>query len=184
VSGVSPADFDRLLGWLHPERNHAGRIYEEIRRKMIRFFICRGCTDPDSLTDSTIDRVNSVIVREGFRFDGEPLLFFYGVARNVCHEWQRQAARPMPQAADLYIRRDDPLQYDCLESCIKELAFDQRDLILSYYRYEPGRKGECREQLAQRYGLGVNALRIRVHRIRTKLRECIEECVRINNSLQ
>lgn len=183
MSGVSPTDFDRLLEWLHPERNQAGRIYEDIRRKMSRFFTCRGCTEADTLADSTIERVNGLILRDGFKLTGEPILFFYGVARNIWHEWQRHSRRPLPELADLYKAPEDPLEYDCLQSCLEELTPEQRDLILSYYRYEPGRKIECREQLAKKCGTAVNALRIRVHRIRIVLRSCVERCVQSEGRL-
>jgi len=188
-SGVSRLGFERLLQWLHSDRERAGQIYEEIRRKLIRFFTCRACTDPDSLTDVVIDRVNNAITRPDFEFGGEPILFFYGFARNICLEHQRQAARqsPLPSdllLSDLYVQDEDLLRIRCLESCVEMLAPNHRKMVLSYYQYEPGAKTESREQLAQECGMALNALRIRVHRIRLKLRECITMCTKFRNYLQ
>jgi DNA-directed RNA polymerase specialized sigma24 family protein len=183
-SGVSRQGFERLLEWLHSDRERAGQTYEEIRRRLIRFFTCRACTDPDSLADVVIDRVNNAIMRPDFEFSGEPILLFYGFARNVCLEHQRQAARPRPLPGDLYVQPEDPLPFQCLESCVGMLSPNQRKMILSYYQYEPGAKTENREQLAQEYGMALNALRIRVHRIRLKLRECIMMCTRLRNYSQ
>ena len=39
--------FDALLAWLDPEREAAGRKYEEIRLRLIKLFTCRGCSEPD-----------------------------------------------------------------------------------------------------------------------------------------
>lgn len=177
MCAVVPTDFDRLLECLHPDRHQAGKIYEDIRRKLIQFFICRGCTEADTQADLTIDRVNRLILREGFKLTGEPILLFYGVARNILHEWQRQSARPLPQLAAFQQTEESSQQYDCLESCLEELMPAQKDLILSYYQYESGKKIASREKLAKQSGMAVNALRIRVHRIRGVLRPCIERCI-------
>jgi len=179
MSNVSASheNFERLLQWLHPEREPAGQVYEDIRNKLIRFFFYRGCADPDVLADVVIDRVSGAIAREGFEFVGEKIIFFYGFARNVCFESRRHSMRPKPLVTDLYPQREDPLLHACLESCLKQLAPNHRDLIISYYQYEPSNKTKSREQLAEQRGLDLNVLRIRVHRIRIKLRECMNICL-------
>ena len=35
--------FDKFLAWLDSDRDRAGARYEDIRRKLIRIFTCRGC---------------------------------------------------------------------------------------------------------------------------------------------
>src|SRR5947209_6617862 len=41
-----PTDsFDRLLAWLNPDREQAGQRYEEIRRRLIKIFARRGCSE-------------------------------------------------------------------------------------------------------------------------------------------
>ena len=58
---------------------------------------------------------------------------------------------------------------------------DQRDLILRYYRGEDG-PGESnirnRQSLARDLELPMNALRIRVHRVRRKLESCVHASLR------
>ena len=78
--------FDELLLWLSPDREEAGRQYEDIRRKLIRLFNCRGCDNPEELTDETINRVIKIVESKAVEYSGEPILLFYGVARNVVHE--------------------------------------------------------------------------------------------------
>ena len=56
-SDLSQEAFDRLLAWLNPNRALAGEKYEEIRRRLIKIFTCRGCTCPEVLADETINRV-------------------------------------------------------------------------------------------------------------------------------
>jgi hypothetical protein len=49
--------FDQLLTWLNPDRERSGKKYEEIRKRLITIFTCRGCLIPKELSDETIDRV-------------------------------------------------------------------------------------------------------------------------------
>ena len=47
--------FDELLAWLNPDRERAGRKYEDIRQRLIRIFMHRGCltAGPSSLRFSS-----------------------------------------------------------------------------------------------------------------------------------
>jgi hypothetical protein len=42
----------------------AGQKYEQIRRKLVRFFEWRACSGADELADATIDRVIRGLVEE------------------------------------------------------------------------------------------------------------------------
>jgi len=50
-------------------------------------------------------------------------------------------------------------------------------LILEYYREEKRAKINLRKNLAEKLGIECNALRLRVHRIRTELRPCVLKCL-------
>ena len=89
----SASSFAKLLEWLGPDRDQSAARYEEIRRKIIRFFICRGCVESEDLTDVTIDRVTRVVDRSSFQYVGNPILYFYGVAKKVHLEHLRQQVR-------------------------------------------------------------------------------------------
>ena len=46
---LTPELFEQLLDWLNPDREQAGRDYEALRRRLIKLFTCRGCSDPELL---------------------------------------------------------------------------------------------------------------------------------------
>lgn len=64
----------------------------------------------------------------------------------------------------------------CMEQCTQKLDEDARELFLQYYRYDE-RDKHFREHLAVQLGMKYPALRVRVHRIREVLRDCIQGCV-------
>lgn len=172
--------FDVFLGWLDADRELAGRKYEEIRRKLIKIFVCRSCTAADDLADETINRVAKKVPEFRDSYVGDPTHYFYGVAHNVYLEYLRkkreaEMASPPPQPS----RYDDTeLEFECLEECMEKLAPEQRQLVLEYYQDEKRAKIEHRKRLAERLGIELNALRIRAYRIRAGLHECMRECLR------
>jgi DNA-directed RNA polymerase specialized sigma24 family protein len=171
---VTPEAFGRLLEWLHEDREEAGRVYETIRRKLIRVFACRGCDFPEELADETIDRVAEKSREVADNYRGDPALYFYGVARNVCREYRktrkvRRLSPPEPAA--------ESRELDCLEACMRHLTQNNREMLLEYYQEDGRAKIEHRRLLADRYGLDMNALRIRLHRIRSAVGECTAACL-------
>jgi DNA-directed RNA polymerase specialized sigma24 family protein len=74
------------------------------------------------------------------------------------------------------------LEFECLDKCLEKLTARNRDLILEYYRDEETGKIEHRKALASRLGIGLNALRIRAHRIRGNVETCVFECLEHNRS--
>jgi hypothetical protein len=54
---LNQENFDRLLEWLHPDREEAGRKYKIIHTRLIKFFMCRGCAQAEEMADDTINRV-------------------------------------------------------------------------------------------------------------------------------
>ena|SRR5215510_5244211 len=171
--------FDKLLGWLSPDREEAGRKYEDIRRRLIRLFNCRGCDAPEELTDKTINRVIRIIEpKEKEDYSGDPILLFFGVARNVYREWRRRKKLnppdfPVPQPNT----REQEL--DCLEGCVEQLPQRERSIITRYYLQERGEKIRERQMIAAELGLQINALRIQTCRIRKVLRNCISTCMEL-----
>ncbi len=168
--------FERLLAWLDPDREQAGRKYEKIRLQLIKIFTCRGCLCPDDLADETINRVAGKIQEIAAGYAGDRSLYFYGVARNVHLEYVRKrhilAPPPAPEP-----RSESDIEYKCLERCMQRLATTNRELILQYYQEEKQAKIDHRKELAKQIGIGPNALRIQIHRIRKTLQKCLTDCV-------
>lgn len=180
--GLDQAAFDKLLAHLDVDRERAGENYEIIRRKLVRFFEWRGSVVPEDHADQVINRVAKKID------EGEKIRdfknYFYGVARMVflesLKEQDKEAAAlehlPQPQT-DVDKGDESEPRLECLEMCLRELTAENRELIIQYYRKERGAKIENRKALAEVLGIQLNALRIRAHRIKSKLEECINDCL-------
>ena len=169
--------FDQLLVWLNPDREEAGKKYEDIRRRLIKIFTCRGCTVPEDLTDETINRVTRKVPEISNNYVGDPCLYFYGVAKYVFHEYVRKKPDLVPPPVS------DPTEdkeqvVACMEECMHGLAPKSRELILDYYQEERHAKITHRKRLAERLGMGPNALRIQACRIRGSLYQCVQECLK------
>jgi DNA-directed RNA polymerase specialized sigma24 family protein len=174
---IPQAVFDRFLLWLNPDREEAGRKYEDVRRRLIKLFACRGCSCPEDLADETINRVIFKVPEIVDSYQGDPAAYFAGVARNVFHEFVRRrpdppAAPPQPQVGQ------KGRELECLDQCMDHLHPDNRKLILDYHREEKRPKIDHRSRLAENLGIELNALRIRAHRIRAILHECVIECLK------
>jgi DNA-directed RNA polymerase specialized sigma24 family protein len=174
--GLTQEAFDSLLTWLDSERDRAGRLYEEIRSRLIKIFICRGCTEAEDLADETINRVAKRVDEVAKTYSGDPALYFYGVANKVHLESLRR--KPQMDVA-LPQRQTDEIgpELNCLEQCLKTLRSENRELVLEYYQEERQAKIANRQRLAQKMGIPLNALRIRAHRIRAALKNCVKECL-------
>jgi DNA-directed RNA polymerase specialized sigma24 family protein len=175
-------NLDALLRMLDPDRNRAAEKYEIIRRKLIRLFEWRGCEFPEELTDVTFNRV-AKRMSEGIPVE-TPLSYFYGVAHLIYKEEWRRVAREQKILNSGDWRPPSPPEEEpddrrlvCLKKCLEQLPADQRHLLLEYHKGEEGNIRN-RKRLADELGIPINALRIRVHRVRRKLEDCIESCLR------
>src|SRR6266850_1357709 len=89
-SDIPPASFDDLLAWINPDRELAGSIYVDLRQALVKIFGWNHCADPEGMADETFDRVAKQVQHLRDTFEGDPKLFFYGVARNLIKEYQRK----------------------------------------------------------------------------------------------
>jgi len=168
--------FSRFLVWLHPDPDQAGQKYEDVRRRLIKIFTCRGCTCSEDLADETINRVIRKVPEIAATYVGDPALYFYGVAHKIHLEYLRRKPDPQPPPkVDDQSRAEEELA--CLEKCMELLPSHNRDLVLAYYQEEKHLKIDLRKRMAERLGIPLNALRIRAHRIRMNLQECVFECL-------
>jgi DNA-directed RNA polymerase specialized sigma24 family protein len=168
--------FENLLSWLSPDREQAAHKYEETRTKLIKFFTWRGCPHPEDLTDKTINRVIKAMEFKASQYSGEPVRFFYGVAKNVYLEFLREKTIS-PEDIVVFEPVGSEQDFRCLESCMASLPEDSRKLISAYYDYDGPEKSKFRQTLADTLGIGLNPLRIKAFRIRNMLRDCVFSCI-------
>ena len=177
---MTQEEFDALMEFLDPDRERAGEIYEAIRHRLIRLFEWRGCSSSEDLADETISRVARRVFR-GLELDKpNPYAYFCGVAhlvhkeaiRKEQRERRRDSELPPPNPPE---EEPDP-RLDHLHHCLQLLDAEQQRLVLRYHQED--RRIRARKDLCQELGIEMNALRIRVHRLRRKIEVCIQERLR------
>jgi len=174
--GPTKEAFEKLLNWLGSDRERAGEKYEAIRLRLIRIFCCRGCQEAEDLADQTINVVLSKIDWLTENYKGDPALFFYGVAKKIYQEQLKK--KPPPEPPPPVDVTEVERECGCLEVCLKqELPQADRQLVLRYHEKEKQERIDLRKQIARELGITINALRIKVHHIHSRLRPCIEQCL-------
>lgn len=172
---------DKLLDHLSPDPEEAGRRYVALRLRLTRYFEWQSCPSPERQVDKTLDRVACKLD------EGKDVInlvaYSLTVAGFVIQEWRREN-RPMTELEKIPdIAADPPLQDEekearlrCLDECLDKLPIESRNLILGYYCAEVRAKVRRRE-IAEALSIPLNALRIRAHRIRNILEECVKKCL-------
>ncbi len=180
----TPDDFNLFLGWLDPNIEKAAQRYETIRRNLITIFTRRGCHRSEELADETFNRVMRRLPQMINTYEGEPARYIVVVARNLHLEYIKEIEKleslPEHDHTSLSIQQpDDSKEQDfaCLEHCLRQLSAQQRKLVVEYYHESRRAKIDHRRQMADEMGINMNALRIRAHRIRAGLEECLKKCL-------
>ena len=181
---ITQDQFDKTLAWLDRDRETAAEKYETIRKSLIRILAWRGCRDAEELADEAVNLVILKIDELTTSYEGDPALYFYGVARRLFAEYKRRQKlrAPLPEIAiderelKAQLERRE-LIFECLSTCLRKLAPNDGELIIEYYSGEKHIKIDNRRGLAGRVGISTNTLRVKVHRIRAKLEECIRHCI-------
>jgi len=165
---ASPDPATDFMQLLHDDHARAKEQYELLRQRLHFYFRHRSFDDADDLADEVIIRVIRRI-RDGACVEKEAVSSFcYGVARLVALErWKTQApARQIPMDA---VETPAPVRHDAdtailVEQFLNQLPADERAVIHDYY-------WDDRRELAKRLGVTPNALRIRIFRITSFLRD-------------
>ena len=179
----SPENFERLMNWLHPNREEAGQEYQRIRTLLIKYFQAQNCSAPEKLADVTMDRVAQTLTEDVIaNWVGEKERYCYRVGFYIVREDKARSRREMQLPDELDIPNPDAgkdveLELQCLEDCLQKQSAANRELIVKYYQGDLAVKIKRRVKLAQDMNFNLPRLRVRAHRIRRELRTCIEECL-------
>ncbi len=177
----------RLLQCLDADPDLAGQKYEDLRRTLTRYFEWNGARySSEDLTDETL-------LRAARKLDeGVEILnlggYCYRIAQLVFKESLKKpdqrwvALDDMEREPVAPVDDDDAPEDDqrrrCLNVCLAELTPQNRELIIEFYRDDKRDRINRRKALAERLGIPRNALGNRAQRLRDKLQECIEKCLR------
>jgi DNA-directed RNA polymerase specialized sigma24 family protein len=181
---LSAESFSKLLLRLDPNQEQAGEKYEELRRKLIRFFEWRGALFPEELGDETLDRLARRI-DEGVTIETVES-YCLEIARLVFLESLKGSDRKRASLEDLDFAtvsetsedaEEKEVRFACLDACLDALPEDSRKLIIEYYRDRKRDRINHRKALAKDLGLNREALANRAQRLRDKLEQCVSRCV-------
>jgi DNA-directed RNA polymerase specialized sigma24 family protein len=179
----TPEAFDRLLLLLDEDRDAAGIKYVTLRDKLVKYFEWNRV--PPSHSEDLADDVFSRVLRkidEGTQIE-QINSYTFAVARFALMEHYKN---PPPvggeeegestAAADGSIDHKE-IRQQCLDRCLDNFPDEDRELIIEYYAHDEDEKQKARrQQLAARFKINLNALRIRVFKIRKLLEPCVKEC--------
>jgi RNA polymerase sigma factor (sigma-70 family) len=189
--GRSPEDLKRLLLRLDSDVTRAWEKYEDIRRRLAKYFEWNQCTGPEDLADEVLDRVAA-------KSDGQHIRevdkYSFGVARFICLEAHKKMHREthsddLPggentlsdayrQSTEIVDRLYRERRLDCLRQCLARLAPADRDLVIQYYSAEGEKHKTFRRELAERVGLKMGTLRVRTNRLREQLEQWVMRCLK------
>ncbi|HLJ49791.1 MAG TPA: hypothetical protein VKU01_27445 [Bryobacteraceae bacterium] len=168
--------FDRFLTRLNPDRERAGKDYENLRNSLIRFFQPHAPLDADRWADTVLDRV----ARKNEEIDIANLgAFVWAVARVVRSEMFRSKREyvALDEQTDLQHenRTEEQLEFsqrsERIGRCVRQLPAGESDLLLRWYTC--CEKASQRQKLAVSLGVSVASLRVRAHRARARLRQMV-----------
>ncbi len=184
-------NFNRFLTWLHTDRHQAGERYVTIWNGLIQFFgrkPCHqnfNCQHTEELTQETFDRVIFKIDENVEKYPDAPERCIYGYAKNVWREHLRDTVTQSLEP-DLVDRPDDRREeanekersFQCLEQCLGQLPENERDIVSKYFACSGQEGTKQRTQLSKDIGITPGNLAVKALRIRKKLHQCIEDCLK------
>jgi DNA-directed RNA polymerase specialized sigma24 family protein len=185
----SPDKFEKLLRWLDmDDRDRAGEKYEDIRHSLIKILAWNGCHEAEDLADRAIDLVAERIDELLDTYEGNPALYFYGVARNLRREYFRRAKlrAPLPEKVASEARPPDVMAEElahsefvdeCVKRCAAALSPRDQETALAYYQHSKQAKIANRKAMAKKAGVTPSHLRVKIYRIRVSLEKCIRRCL-------
>jgi DNA-directed RNA polymerase specialized sigma24 family protein len=170
---LSTESFELLLKQLHPDRDEAARRYVSLYDKLVRYFEWRGSNMSGLYADETMDRIARRIEQGATitNFQG----FMFGVARRVVIEALKE--REKEQKLLNHLSQSEPC-HPCshreylmarIDASLLMIPPTGRRLLIAYYSTGDDKNMKLRRELAQREGISLNALRVRVHRLRAML---------------
>lgn len=197
---LTAENFALLLQWLSADPQIAAERYNQLRRRLIRFFAGRRCLEAERLADEVFDRA-AVKLATGEQFTTSAEIYCLGVARNVALENFRGTEQRRTSLEELTVsseprvpshqeleerfreeefsNRERIIYLSCLRDCLSRFNPKQKELLEEYYQgQKAGENKEVRKAQAKRLGIKTEALTLRILRLRRKLADCIRACAR------
>ncbi len=185
--------FDGLLAWLNPDKAIAGQKYQEFHYKLVKFFEWNGCHIPEECADKTIDTIAKKVKEGPLIRDAKGEIvtkkdsYVFGVAKRILWEyWRDQEEIEIVDLRDndVPVYDEDVSVQNCRIYCLGELdKYHPQEWKLLYHYYRGGKISQRRRlRIAKKLRISLNALVIRVSRIKEELwpeyETCMKNCLR------
>ena len=126
AKSLTQEEFASFLLWLSEDHEQAARKYLEIRLKLVKFFVRKGCAHAEETADRTLDRAALIVHADPAKYSS-PIALCCGVARKVWLEYLREVAPETLKNEELpaptgYNAASGERDVICLESCLQELS--------------------------------------------------------------
>ena len=184
---MTPESLEELLLWLDPDRAAGANLYEQIRTRLIRIFIYRGFVEAEEMADEAFNRVCRKIRWLRANYKGDPFHYFKKVADFICMEYGKRKTDQLPEVLPDWkdeVDESEPV-HKCLDRCMDEkLSPEERSIIIQYFEGDGHEKIVNRKNLAEKLGITLNTLRIRIHRLCRTLKKCVDNCLKREMDLQ
>ncbi len=187
LKSLSAEDFEQFLKTLDAEdREQAAGKYIALRERLEKFFEWRDCENTEELTDIVFDRVAKKIV-EGEMIENAEA-YCVSVAKFVLLENRREVfkkseldenSREISSEAGQKDNKKNEIQnkqLKCLDKCMAKLPAEKRELLINYFDTDEKTLIPNRRNLAEKFGINLNSLRIRISRLKSKLEKCTRKC--------
>lgn len=169
---------DALLAALGCTSHEAAVAYEALRERLILFFTWKGASAPTTLVDRTLDRMARKLA-DGEQLTREPVHYALAVARYVFLESVKAEARERTAAQEVADVPTHDVEHEArlaaIDACLSGMDPPDADLLREYHAHRGQRKISVRKALAQARSTSLNALRIRVMRLRRALESCVRD---------
>ena len=176
--GLRADNWQALLHRLGSGPEEAAERYEELRRKVIKYFLWEQCDHAEDLADECLDRVARKL-EEGVEIQSLHA-YVSGVARILvkeCHARRQREQAMLEGFSNRAVQAEAPGDLEQavqdLEDCLEQFSPQQRRLLVRYYEGDHGERILNRKKLAEELGMLPNALRNRAMRLRTLLENCM-----------
>ncbi len=188
-------EFQLLLTTLGDSSERGAHEYLNLHKRITALFINWQSCAPEDLADETLSRLAHQLTEGKEISSDRRSAYVHGIAKNIRREhWRicetcKQRIRrndendgdsldslPAISLADKEEANEKERMLDCLDQCLEKINEEERFLLLEYYSEDKTQKIVTRDRMATRLKLTSGALRQRVWKLRTPLRDCINEC--------
>lgn len=173
-----------FLKTLGAENTEAAEKYIALRERLERFFEWRDCENVEELTDVVFDRVIKKITESEKIENAEA--FCVSVAKFVLLENRREVLQKaeldenvgnfVSDETESETNEIKDKRFKCLDKCLAEFPTDKQKLLVGYFDTDEETMIPTRKKLAEKIGVNLNSLRIRISRLKTELEKCTKDC--------